>query len=272
MRRASFVIAGVLTLAACGSDTATSTPATEVPAAEPEVQDTAAPSVPGDPIVDNVSIEAGGLAEGTFTVAGQVVEYVTIAPDGFTPGDTAPVLLAFPPGGQGFDITRSLAEGTYSTEALARGWVVISPAAPVDGELWYQDSQRHVPALLDWIETWVAPEGGSVHVAGVSNGGLSTFAVASVAPDRVHSLLTFPGFPRGEAARDALPLLVDVPVRMFVGETDTGWVVPMQAAANTLDELGGDVTLDIVQDEGHVIGALSDGVRIFDELDAVRSR
>ncbi len=203
-------------------------------------------------------------------IDGAQVDYVTITPDGFEPGDTAPVLLAFAPGDQSIGTTRSVAQDTYLREATERGWVVFSPAAPVGGDLWYQESRLLVSSLLDWIETWAVPEGGAVHVAGISNGGLSTFAAAALTPDRVQSLLTFPGFPRGDEAQDALPALVDVPVRMFVGETDDGWVEPMQRAADTLDELGGDVTLEIMAGEGHVIGALSDGTRIFDELDAIR--
>ncbi len=223
-------------------------------------------------IDDVIELEPGALVDGTLTVDGAQIDYVAVAPAGFEVGDTAPVLLAFPPGGQDIDTTRSVAEQTYLTEATERGWVVFSPASPVGGDLWFGESSRLVPAVMDWIETWVIPEGGSVHVAGVSNGGLSTFAAAALVPDRVQSLLTFPGFPRDQAARAALPELADVPVRMFVGETDTSWAEPMQETADVLDELGGDITFEIVPGEGHIIGALRDGVRIFDELDAVRNR
>jgi len=65
--------------------------------------------------------------------------------------------------------------------------------------------------------------------------------------------------------------LVDVPVRMFVGANDAGWVDPMQATYDTLIDLGADVTLDTVANEDHIIDSLRDGVRIFDELDANRS-
>ena len=219
----------------------------------------------------DVAVEPGGLAEGRLDVDGATVDYVSVAPVGFSLGDTAPVLLAFPPGAQDLDLTRSVVEQTYLTEATERGWVVFSPAAPVGEPLWYEEPATLVPAILDWIETWVQPEGGTVHVAGVSNGGLSTFAVAALVPDRVQSLLVFPGFPRGDEARAALPELVDVPVRMFVGANDTGWVEPMQATYDTLIDLGADVTLDTVANEDHIIDSLRDGVRIFDELDANRS-
>ena len=87
----------------------------------------------------------------------------------------------------------------------------------------------------------------------------------------MRSVITFPGFPRGDEARNALPDLVDIPVSMFVGETDDGWVEAMQDAADTLDELGGDVSLTIVEGEGHIIADLRDGEQIFDLLTAARS-
>jgi len=229
------------------------------------------PGVVAGAVTANVAFEPGAVAEGQLVIDGNTVDYVTVAPVGFSPGDTAPVLLAFPPGGQDFGLTRSIVEQTYQTEATGRGWVVFSPAAPVGGPLWYDGSETLIPAILDWIETWVEPEGGSVNIAGVSNGGLSTFAVAALVPDRVQSLLVFPGFPRSAEARDALSELVDVPVRMFVGGDDTAWIDPMRSAFDTLTELGGDVTFEIVADEGHIIDSLRDGVRVFDELDANRS-
>ncbi|MBV1894663.1 MAG: hypothetical protein KUG57_11480, partial [Ilumatobacteraceae bacterium] len=64
--------------------------------------------------------------------------------------------------------------------------------------------------------------------------------------------------------------LTEIPVRMFAGGEDTGWVVPMEETAAELEELGGDVELEIFPGEGHIVGALRDGVRVFDELDSSR--
>lgn len=223
------------------------------------------------PIDAGVQIEPGALAAGELTVDGLRVEYVTITPPGFTAGDAAPVLIAFPPGGQDLEVTTSVAARTYEAEAVARGWVVFSPARPDEGDRWYDGSQDLSPALLDWVETWVEPEGGGFHLAGVSNGGLSSFATAVLQPERVNSIITFPGFPRGAETRDLVPLLSTIPVRMFVGETDDGWVEPAQDTFDTLTSLDGDVELDIVEGEGHIIAKLNDGTIIFDELDDIRA-
>jgi len=253
MKRLSIALSGVLVVAAgCGStDSSTS-------------EETANSTVDS-----TVEIVSGGLGEGQVTIDGVVVDYVTVVPEGFEVGDEAPVLLAFPPGGQSLDQTRSLVSNTYLAEAVDRGWVVISPAAP-GGELFFQGSEALVPGMMDWTESWVTPEGGQFHLAGVSNGGLSAFRVAGQQPERVASIMAFPGYPRSDEDVVALANLTDVSVRMFAGETDTGWVVPMQEAEQTLNELGGNVMLVVFPGEGHIIGALSDGVQIFDELDSAR--
>jgi pimeloyl-ACP methyl ester carboxylesterase len=256
MRILAGVFVAMLLIAACGSDDASESSADASPPA------VAPPS-------DAPAIVVGGVGSGMVTIDGTDIDYVTVVPDGFEVGDTAPVLLAFPPGGQDLAITRTLVDETYRSEALSRGWVVVSPAAP-DGQKFFDGSEALVPGLLDWIDTWVTPEGGKPHVAGVSNGGLSSFRVAGQNPDRFRSVLVFPGFPRSEEDRAALDDLVDVPVRMFAGENDSGWVAPMQETVAALTGLGADATLEIFPGEGHIISALSDGVQIFDELDALR--
>lgn len=260
---AAVTIALALTAAACGSDAADSSEAVQ------ESGNDAAPAIA--PIADEAEINPGALASGALTVDGQRVEYVTVTPAGFSVGDTAPVLIAFPPGGQGIDVTTRVAASTYEAEALARGWVVFSPALPDGGNRWYDGSEALSPALFDWVETWVTPEGSGFHVAGVSNGGLSSFATAVLQPSRVRSILTFPGFPRGSATREAVPTLAEIPVRMFVGETDGGWVEPAQETFDTLTDLGADVELNIVEGEGHNISTLSNGSIIFDTLDEIRA-
>ena len=215
------------------------------------------------------AIRPGGVSGGQVTVADITVDYVTVVPEGFEPGDEAPVLFAFPPGGQDLDVTRSVVGQTYRDQAVARGWVVISPAAP-GGQLYFQGSETLVGELLDWVDTWVTAEGGKVHLAGISNGGLSAFRVAGQNPERVASLLVFPGYARADADQAALAALTEIPVRMFAGGEDTGWVVPMEETAAELEELGGDVELEIFPGEGHIVGALRDGVRVFDELDSSR--
>jgi pimeloyl-ACP methyl ester carboxylesterase len=261
VRAVGLTVALLLVAAACGgSDDDATNESTDDPAATQS----------GDPAAPDPAIISGGLATGVLTLDGRTVEYVTVTPEGFEVGDTAPVVIAFPPGGQDPELTRSVVEGTYLDEALARGWVVVSPAAPLDDSLWFEASETLSSELLDWVEGWVVPEGDRFHVIGVSNGGLSTFRVAGDHPDRVMSIVVFPGYPRSDADREALGGLSGIPVRMFVGGEDATWIGPMEDTDAALLASGGDVELEIVPGAGHIIAELSNGVRIFDELDAAR--
>jgi pimeloyl-ACP methyl ester carboxylesterase len=279
MRRSALAVA-LLVVAACGGsdDDATSqdtggssaeTAGDPAETAGDQAETTDNPAAAGDPDTEP-AVVPGQVATGVLTLDGKTVDYVTVTPAGFEQGDTAPVMLAFPPGGQDPQLTQSVVEQVYRDEALARGWVVVSPAAPRGEPSWFGGSEALAPALLDWIEGWVTPEGAGVHIVGVSNGGISTFRVAGENPDKVRSVLVFPGFPNSDEDSEALAGLTGIPVRMFVGSEDTTWIPPMEEAEATLTALGGDVVLEIVPGEGHIIGALSDGVRIFDELDAAR--
>ncbi len=231
----------------------------------PEPSEAPAAPVPTTP----PALEAGGTSVGSVEIDGTEIEYVTSVPDGFTVGDEAPLLLAFPPGGQDLGLTQSLVEGTYAPEAQRLGWVVISPAAPA-GVKYFDGSEALVPGFLNWVETWVAPEGGAPHVAGVSNGGISSFRYAAQNPDRVRSIISFPGFPRSSGDQEALPDLVGVPIRMYVGEADTSWIPPAEEAVASFTDAGGDIELTIFPGEGHVMASTRDGTVIFEQLEAFR--
>jgi len=55
------------------------------------------------------TIEPGALAVGEVTIDGTNIQYVSIVPVDFTVGDTAPVLLALPPGAQDLSTTTGVA-------------------------------------------------------------------------------------------------------------------------------------------------------------------
>ena len=251
MKRILFLIATIATLAvvaaACGSGESESS----------------APSTPP-------ALEPGAVGVGAVDIDDTTIDYAVSVPDDFDVGDEAPLLLAFPPGGQDLDLTTNTVERTYAAEAQRLGWVVVSPAAP-DGERFFDGSEALVPGLLDWIETWVTPEGGAPHVAGISNGGISSFRYAGENPDRVQSVVVFPGFPRNNDDRDALEGLTDTPVRLYVGENDTSWVEQAEDTRDRLTEAGGDVELRIFDGEGHIIDSTRDGQIVFEALESFRS-
>lgn len=215
------------------------------------------------------AITPGGLATGDVTLNGTNVKYVTITPQGFQPGDAAPVFLAFPPGGQNLDITKNVAEVMYLNQAVGRGWVVITPAAP--GELWHQGAEDLIPEMLRWIRAWVTVEGARPHLGGMSNGGISAFRIAAENPNRFRSIMAYPGFPSSPSDQAALAELTDIPVRLWVGGNDSdGWKTSLQSTADELAALGGDVRLKILPGEPHVLQSTTDGSAVFNELDAAR--
>lgn len=212
----------------------------------------------------------GGVGAGTVEIAGTPIDYVVVTPAGFTPGMGAPVLLAFPPGGQDLTITANAVTAVYAQEAVRLGWVVISPAAP-SGVRFFDGSERLIPGFLDWVETWVAIEGGAPHVAGMSNGGISSFRYATENPGRVRSLIAFPGFPSSDQDRAGLEGLRRVPIRLYVGGADGDWVTQSEATEALIASVGGNVSLTVFPNEGHIIDSTSDGRLIFEQLQQFRT-
>ncbi|MCP4359555.1 MAG: hypothetical protein GY796_16215 [Chloroflexi bacterium] len=199
---------------------------------------------------------------------GTALAYGVVLPENQTTDQRYPVLLALPPGPQTREMVEFGISGYWGTEALNRGWIVVSPIAPND-RLFFQGSEQYLPEFMERIAAVYSPEGGKFHLSGISNGGISAFRIATTQPESFHDMIVAPGLPH-EQDFEQLDQLAHLPVSMFVGELDTGWVEPMQQTADRLQELGGKVSLEIVPTEGHVIQSLSGGKRLFDIMEANR--
>lgn len=197
------------------------------------------------------------------------LEYTLVLPDEFDPQQSYPILLAFPPGPQTQDMVAWGLNNYWLSEAQRRNWIVISPAAP-NGVLFFKGSEQLIPEFLEQITAQYRPEGDKVHLAGISNGGISAFKVALEQPELFHSLTVLPGFPPTKQDMEQLTKLKDIPVTMFVGEQDDGWVDRMSETEAKLVEAGGQVSYTIVPHEGHVIQGLGGGQELFDLLDSFR--
>ncbi|MDP9463100.1 MAG: alpha/beta hydrolase-fold protein [Actinomycetota bacterium] len=258
MRASRLVIVAALFAAGC-TESSSSAPASAVPATQPPTAATAAGTADTD------------VQRFSFTTAdGTVIDYVLLVPDGRAPGQPGKVLLTFPPGGQDLELTQRIVEERWHDEALARGWVVVSPAAPSAGLFYSDESARLVPELLDVIATDFPPEGGKFDLAGVSNGGLSAFKAALSYPDRFRSLVVFPGYSQDGGNDPNLSKLADIGVSMFVGGEDAGWLDASQLTEQTLEQLGYTVELHVVAGEGHIIGSLT-GAELFNAIERVRA-
>jgi dipeptidyl aminopeptidase/acylaminoacyl peptidase len=219
-------------------------------------------------VVDQSTPTAGAAQRMVFTASdGTEIQYVLLVPEGWQPGER--VVFAFPPGGQDIDLAARLVDERYHDEALARGYAVVSPAAPSTGLFFNDSSAALVPELLDAIEQQYPPEGGRFDLVGVSNGGLSAFRAAIDHPERFHSLVVFPGYSPDGGDDPNLRALKDMGVSMFVGGDDSGWLSASQQTEATLHDLGITVELHVVPGEGHIIESLT-GTDLFDAIERVR--
>ena len=272
MKKPLFVLVTALVVGACGSDTPTGSPTTPQAA-----ETTAAPAATVAPTTSGATATTDAATSSdiqhlTFTTAnGTVIDYVMLVPPGRTSGQPGKVLFTFPPGGQDLDVTERIVAGRWHDEALARDWVVVSPAAPSGGGLYYSDdSAKLVPELLDKIAADYPPEGGKFDLAGVSNGGLSAFKAALSYPERFRSLVVFPGYSPDGGDDPKLSKLKGIGVSMFVGGQDTGWLDASKQTEETLKGLGYTVELHVVAGEGHIISSLT-GADLFDAMERVRA-
>ncbi len=211
--------------------------------------------------------EEGMITYFQMTMAdGTLLEYGVVLPDKYEEGNTVPLLLAFPPGPQ----TRSMVaagNGYWGAEAQKRGWVVVSPVAPNE-TLFFQGSEQYLPEFMERIAAIYPPEGDRFHLAGVSNGGISAFRIATMLPEKFASLTAVPGFPQPPDF-EQLDKLTDIPIALYAGENDTSWVERMAETEAELQRLGGQVSFTVVPDEGHVIQSLT-GAELYDLLDSYR--
>jgi poly(3-hydroxybutyrate) depolymerase len=200
---------------------------------------------------------------------GRVLEYALILPDRFDKTTCYPVLLALPPGDQSKQLVMAGLHLYWEAQAKRRGWVVISPAAP-EGTNFYSGAESELTNLLDEVSRSVVFEGGKVHLAGVSNGGLSAYRIITEYPARFLSLTVLPGVPPDERAFNRLGGLKGIPVAAFVGGEDSEWVRGSQETKQKLDDLGIENTLEVVAGAGHVVPL--DPVKLFDLLDRHRPK
>lgn len=205
------------------------------------------------------------LEHRTFTAHdGTRIPYVLVSPQGDGP---APALLALPPGAQDEAMVDWAVE-RYWRYGPAAGWIVACPAAPPGG--WDAPlGKRYALDLMREIADGARIEGGRFHLAGISNGGAAAFHLATDLPDRFQSLTVLPGMPQGVAPYRRLERLGDMPVTMFVGEHDTGWLSGARRTAERLRRTVTPVSLVVVPGEGHVLESLMGGA-VFERLDRLR--
>lgn len=203
------------------------------------------------------------------TVAGGIsVQYKVVLPPGYDAAQSYPLLLAFGGGPQTMRMVDGVIENNLRAQAEQRGYVVVVPAAPDEG-LYFQEGARIFPEFLEQLRASYHIRGGLMHVAGVSNGGLSAFHVASLYPRYFASVTAFPGM-LYEPTPAHIQGLKGLCIRMYVGEHDQlGWAAPIQQQSETLKAAGLAVSFFLEKGQEHRIASLagSGASRLFDFFD-----
>jgi predicted esterase len=203
----------------------------------------------------------------TGTFGGMTVNYKVILPDSFNPARVYPTILAFGGGPQTIQMVDSGLNRYWGAEARRRGYIVVSPAAP-EGQLLFENGARVFPEFLDMVLHDYKVQGGRMHAAGFSNGGITAFYVASLYPKYFWSVTGIPGrlVDAGDAKVEALKPMC---IYMDVGERDFEWRGAMEKESEMFRRKGYTVQFRVEENQNHFLSFGPDGItRLFDQLDA----
>jgi poly(3-hydroxybutyrate) depolymerase len=203
-------------------------------------------------------------------IGGVLVHYKLILPNGYDPAKAYPAVLAFPGGPQTIEVVQGTVDHNWRAQAEQRGYIVAVPAAP-DGELFFEEGARVFPKFITDLLSDFKVDGGKFHIAGMSNGGLSAFYIATLYPQYFLSVTGFPGL-LNDATAAKLKALAGMCINMHVGELDPEWLSAMKQQAEELRSLGFQVRFTIEPNQPHRLATLAgDGAaRLFNQFDEAR--
>jgi poly(3-hydroxybutyrate) depolymerase len=203
-------------------------------------------------------------------VGGVSIRYKLILPTGYDPGKAYPTVLAFPGGPQTMSIVQGTVDRNWRAQAERRGYIVVVPAAP-DGELFFEEGARVFPKFITDLLADFQVEGGKFHIAGMSNGGLSAFYIASLYPQYFLSVTGFPGL-LNDATPEKLKALSGMCINMHAGELDPEWRDAMKQQSEQLRGMGYQVRFTVEPNQPHRLETLAgDGAaRLFNQFDEAR--
>jgi len=209
------------------------------------------------------------MIEKTGRFGGLQVTYKVVLPPAYQATGTYPVILVFTGGPQQLGGAERTLAADWQVEAEKRGYIVISPGTP-NGSLFFQDADRIFPDFLDQILRDFNVRGGTLHVAGHSNGGLSAFHIAARYPSYFASVTGYPGLLNGQADASHLQALKPLCVFMHVGDRDSGWMTAMQRQAQNMEEQGFRIRYTVEKDQVHRLRSDEIGLsaRMFDQIES----
>jgi predicted peptidase len=199
--------------------------------------------------------------------AGVTIYYKVITPKEYDPGKEYPAVIAFPGGAQTMPMVDGMIARNLKLQADKRGYIVVVCSATAAG-LFYEGGAVVFPEFLDKLLADYKIRGGKFHIAGISNGGLSSFHIAASYPKYFLSVTGFPGYLLNATA-DRVSALRDICVNMHVGQLDQGWLDNMQKQSMVFRAKGMKVRFTIERGQGHVMTTLegAGAARLFDQFD-----
>jgi poly(3-hydroxybutyrate) depolymerase len=159
--------------------------------------------------------------------------YKVILPKDFDAAKEYPAVIAFPGGAQTMPMVDGMIARNLKLQADKHGYIVAVLSAPAAGRF-YQGGAVVFPAFLDQLLADYKIRGGKFHLAGISNGGLSSFHIAASYPKYFWSVTGFPGYLL-DATDERISALRNMCLNMHVGQLDEQWRrFPCQGHAGAL--------------------------------------
>jgi len=213
---------------------------------------------------------SANVLDKTKVVAGTAIHYKVVLPSGYDPAKTYPAILAFPGGPQTMDTVEGTLQRNWLLLGQRLGYIVVIPAAP-DGQLFFEGGAKVFPEFIVKLLADFKVLNNKLHIAGVSNGGLSAFHIAASYPQYFLSVTGLPGYlPDPTPAR--VHALAGMCINMYAGEMDPGWLANEKRQAAEFRAQGLSVQFSEEKGEGHVMRTL-DGegaARLFDQFAQAR--
>ncbi len=211
------------------------------------------------------------VLEQTKKVAGVIVDYKVVLPDGYDATKTYPAIIALGGGPQTMNTVDGILRRNFRAEAEKRGYIVVAPAAP-DGDLFFEDGARIFPEFLKTILADYKIQGGKFHIAGPSNGGIAALHIAAANPQYFLSVTAFPGY-LWEPTPAKLQAIAKMCVFMYVGENDEyRWHGEMQREAEFLRAKGTLARYTVEKGQPHRLDTLAgaNASRLFDGFEETK--
>jgi predicted peptidase len=213
---------------------------------------------------------AAKIFDKTADVAGTKLDYKVILPNDYDPAKAYFGILAFPGGPQTMEMVLGTVMRNWREQAETLGYIVIVPAAP-NGDLFFEEGDRVFPAFIVKLLSDYKIQQNKFHIAGVSNGGLSAFHIASLYPQYFWSVTGLPGF-LDDGSPERVQALSKLCIYMYAGEMDPGWLRSERTEAARFKSQGYTVEFNEEKGQGHVMRTLEGpgAARLFKQFEQAR--